>query len=228
MPQFAALMLDLDGTLVDSEPCHFQAHRQFLATKGITVSEDELTGNIGKGDEVFYQAIAAKRGLTIDVKAWVDAKAQALLSIYKRGLPARPGVQRLLDHASAEGICPCVVTNSERHVAKAALTAAGLASRLPIRVCREDTPLHKPDPAPYLLAARRLGVPSDRCIAIEDSESGVRSAAGALMTVIGLAGMVPAAKLVTAGAAHILRDLADAVPLSAVARRSDSSRRARA
>ncbi|MBA3686560.1 MAG: HAD family phosphatase, partial [Planctomycetes bacterium] len=169
MPQFAALLLDLDGTLVDSEPRHFQAHREFLTTKGITVTEDDLAGNVGKGDGVFYQLLAEKRGVTADIAAWVAAKSEVLLGMYRRdGLPARPGAMRLLDHARDEGVCACVVTNSERRVAVAALTAAGLAERLPLRVCYEDTHLHKPDPAPYLLAARRLGVPASRCLAIED------------------------------------------------------------
>lgn len=211
----AALLLDLDGTLVDSEPCHFRAHEIFLALHGIAVTQADLIGNIGKGDPEFYTLLAARHGLAVDIPAWVADKTEVLLGIYREGkLPCQPGVTALLDHASAEGITCCIVTSSERRVAAAALGSAGIAARLPMRVCREDTPRHKPDPGPYLLAASRLGLPPASCLVIEDSVSGMRSAIAAGMPAIGFAGLIPAQRLREAGAMRTITDHADLVPLA--------------
>ena len=211
----AALLLDLDGTLVDSEPCHFRAHEIFLARHGIAVTQADLLGNIGKGDPEFFALLAARHGLDVDLPAWVAAKTEVLLGIYRAAaLPCQPGVAALLEHATSEGIACCIVTSSERLVAAEALASAGLAARLPMRICREDTLRHKPDPAPYLLAASRLGVPPAACLVIEDSVSGVRAAVAAGMPAIGFAGLIPAEHLREAGALGTITDHADLVPLA--------------
>jgi len=216
---FAALLLDLDGTVVDSEPKHVEAHRRFLAGQGLTPSDDELYGNIGKGDREFYGDLLrrAARG-DADVDAWLEGKTDTLIGLYRdEGLGLRPGVRDLLDHAWEQGVTVCVVTSSTRRLAAAALAAVGLGDRLGVRVCFEDTVAHKPDPAPYLLAARRLGVPPQRCLAVEDSVSGVTAAVGAGCLAVGFAGLVPADRLRSAGAALAVTDLAGLVPFAVLA-----------
>lgn len=215
MPPIAALLLDLDGTIVDSEPWHFRAHGIFLARQGVAVTRDELVGNIGKGDPEFYAFLAARHGLRPDIPAWVAEKTEVLLGLYRsEPLPRQPGVAALLDHAFAEGIPCCIVTSSERRVAAAALASCGLATRLPMRICREDTPRHKPDPGPYLLAAARLGIPPASCLVIEDSISGVRAAVAAGIATIGFAGLIPAESLRAAGAVRTVSDHGVLVPLA--------------
>jgi HAD superfamily hydrolase (TIGR01509 family) len=205
---FSALLLDLDGTLVDSEPRHCTAHRQFLASQGIEASEEIIYGNIGKGDREFFTVLARMHDRQIDALDWCRRKTAILMSLYaSEPLSVRAGVANLLDHAQKLGMRSCVVTSSERAVADLALRSSGLQARLPLRICYEDTAEHKPDPAPYLLATERLGVRAAECLAIEDSISGVRSAATAGITVIGFAGLVPAADLMRAGAARSVLDL---------------------
>lgn len=207
-----ALLLDLDGTLLDTEPLHFEAHRRFLATQGIVPTAAELVGNIGKGDPEFYADYMRRHGLSGDPAAWVARKTGILIGIYgEAGVRRNPGADALLAWAFAGGVPCLVVTSSERAVAAAALRAAGLEERLPMRVCREDTPRHKPHPEPYLLACLRLGVPPQRCLAIEDSASGVASARTAGCPVLGMAGHIADAALLRAGAQRVLRSLDDAV-----------------
>ncbi len=221
----AALLLDMDGTLVDTEPLHFTAHKRYLATQGMPVSHEDVVDNVGKGDRSFYAALAARTGRTIDATAWVSAKTEVLLDLYRtQGVPRQPGVDSLLDYAWREGIACCVVTSATRRVAIATLGAAGLADRLPARICAEDTVAHKPDPAPYLLACRRLDVPPEACVAIEDSISGVAAARAAGCITIGFAGLIPAERLLAAGATATVIDLAQLLPEGAV----DSSSRRRA
>lgn len=206
----AALLLDMDGTLVDSEPVHIRAHAEYLAGRGVAVTHEDLVGNIGKGDLIFYRDLAARSGVPCDPEVWVAEKTELLHRMYRRDrLSVQPGVQALLDRAWAEGIACCVVSNSSRESVRLALESAGLAPRLPARVCFEDTVAHKPDPAPYLLASGRLACPAARCTVIEDSPSGVRAGRAAGARVIAVAGLVPAAALAQAGAHLVVPSLTD-------------------
>ena len=205
---YAALLLDLDGTLVDSEPCHFAAHLRFLATVAMPVTQADLEGNVGKGDRVFYRSLMARHGVVGDADAWVERKTDMLLDIYReQGLHLRPGVMGLLERAAARGLFGYVVTSAERRVATMSLTVTGLAQRLAARVCHEDVAHHKPDPEPYLLAAKRLSVPPAHCLVIEDSPSGVRAGKAAGCTVIGFAGVISGDHLRAAGADRVISHL---------------------
>ncbi len=209
---YAALLTDLDGTLVDSEPRHFEAHRRFLRTVGIAVTEADLHGNIGRGDVLFYRDLMAAHGKTGDPDAWVAAKTDVLIGIYRdEGLPLGRGGRTLVDWVVGHGLPRMVVTSSERRLCVAALTAAGVDRIFHSRVVREETPAHKPDPSPYLLAAARLGVPPSSCLVVEDSEAGVRSGVAAGCRVVGCFGLVPAVRLQAAGAHHLVDDLAEVV-----------------
>ena len=202
---WAALLLDLDGTLVESEPKHAAAHIRFLATQGIALTEADCFSNIGKGDRSFYAEVMKTHGRHDDPVAWVAAKTRTLISLYHdEGLALRPGVESLLARAAAAGTPCLVVTSAERALAQAALHVTRLAQRLPMVIAHEDVDKHKPDPFPYLLAASRLGVPIQRCLVIEDSPTGVRAGVASGATCVGVPGLVPAAALRAAGAHHLV------------------------
>ena len=78
---FAAILLDFDGTTVDSEPKHCAAHQRFLRTQGIDITEAEIYGNVGKSDRLFYLDLMAKFGKQGDVFQWMEAKTEELLKI---------------------------------------------------------------------------------------------------------------------------------------------------
>ncbi len=212
---YAAVLIDFDGTLVDSEPKHCQAHQRLLAREGIELEIAEIMGNIGKSDRTFYLGLMERHGKRGDVDSWMRDKTDILLEIYRSGgLELRPGVRALLDHARSEGLCCCVVTSTERRAAALGLELCGLSARLPLRVCYEDVIARKPDPAPYLLAARRLSVPIEHCLVIEDSVSGVTSGHAAGAHTVALLGYAAEAVLVAAGAARCVASLEDLIPIN--------------
>jgi HAD superfamily hydrolase (TIGR01509 family) len=212
---YAAVLIDFDGTLVDSEPKHCQAHQRQLANQGIHITIDEIMGNVGKSDRTFYLGLMERHGKSGDVDAWMQAKTDILLELYRTtGLNLRPGVRALLDHARSEGLCCCVVTSTERRAAALGLELCGLSERLPMRVCYEDVSARKPDPAPYLLAARRLSVPIEHCLVIEDSVSGVTAGHAAGAPTVALLGHAPEADLVNAGAMRCVGSLEDLIPIN--------------
>ncbi len=208
----AAILIDLDGTLVDSEPLHFEAHRRFLPTVGIRVTEADLHGNIGRGDAVFYRDLMAAQGVRGDADAWVRQKTDVLIGIYRdQGLALGRGGRELVAWLRKSALGRCIVTSSARHLATAAVTAAGVAADFPARICREDVVHHKPDPGGYLLAASRLGVPAARCLAVEDSEAGVASARAAGCRVLAIPAFISADRLIRAGADRCLTDLGEVI-----------------
>ncbi len=206
--RYAAVLLDLDGTLVDSEPRHFAAHKRFLASVGVPVTQSDVEGNVGKGDGVFYRYLIAKTGVVGNPDQWVERKTELLMEMYRReGLALRPGVHALLERAAAQGVYAYVVTSAEQRLARLSLEVTGLLQRLPARVCYEDVVNHKPAPDPYLLAARRLSVPPERCLVIEDSPSGIRAGKAAGCTVIGYPGVLSPESLRAAGADSLVEHL---------------------
>ena len=211
---FAAILLDFDGTTVDSEPKHCAAHQRFLRSQGIDITEAEIYGNVGKSDRLFYLDLMAKFGKQGDVFQWMEAKTEELLRIYRtEGLQLRPGVKDLLDHAFEQGVTVCLVTSTERRVAEVGLEIVGLAERIRNRVCYEDVERRKPAPDPYLLAAKRLSVPPQRCLALEDSTSGTTAAVAAGALTVGLVGLTSAEAMLGVGAKRCVHSLAELIPL---------------
>ena len=93
-----------------------------------------------------------------------------------RGVPLRPGARELLAEVAAASLPHALVTSSERGFMDAVLARTGL--RFDVLVCADDVSMTKPDPEPYLLAAKLLGADPARCVALEDSPNGVASARG--------------------------------------------------
>ena len=212
---FAAILLDFDGTTVDSEPLHCRAHQRYLSTQGIDISEAEIIGNIGKSDRLFYLDLMQRFGKNGDVIAWMAGKTEILKELYRiEGLVLRPGIMELLDDAAWQGVPVCLVTSTEREVAALGLSVIGLDKRISARVCYEDVANRKPAPDPYLLAAKRLGVPPERCLALEDSPNGVKSAVAAGAVTVALIGMISKNELIAAGASRCVHSLAELVPLN--------------
>ena len=105
------------------------------------------------------------------------------------GVPVRPGARELLAEVAAAGLPHALVTSSEREFMDAVLARTGL--RFDALVCADDVSVTKPDPEPYLLAAKLLGADPARCVALEDSPNGVASAEAAGCRVIAVPSLVP-------------------------------------
>ncbi|WP_338697066.1 HAD family phosphatase [Streptomyces sp. Q6] len=187
LPRPAALLTDMDGTLVDTE-------RAWLAVVGRFVGASE-------GLDAFAGltiADAARRcvdeGLTAssyeDAYAWLDREFTAAVTA---GVRVQPGALRLLDGARALSVPVALVTASERHVAERVIKVLGV-ERFAASVTNGDTVRGKPHPDPYLAAARALGVDPVDCLAVEDTPTGAAAALAAgcrLLAVPSVPGIAP-------------------------------------
>ncbi len=203
----SALLFDLDGTLLDSDPLHLEVFTEVMAPFGITV------------DAAFYRAKVHGRHNIDTFTELTPGEDPAAMDRMKerrfrdmlaeRGADRTPGLLRLLDRADAAGLPYAVATNAPRDNAAAMLDAIGLAQRIEVVVSAEDCDRPKPAPDPFLMAARRLGADPARALAFEDSPAGVAAAHAAGCRVVGLTSTLSPRDLRAAGAHHTIRDFTD-------------------
>jgi HAD superfamily hydrolase (TIGR01509 family) len=180
----------MDGLLVDSEPLWLEAETAVMARLGAqwtTADQVQLLG--GSLDRtVRYLLAKARRPATPgQVAEWLMSGIVELAR--DRGVPVRPGGRELLAGVAAAGLPHALVTGSERRFMDVVLARTGL--RFDALVCADDVSVTKPDPEPYLLAAKLLGAGPARCFALEDSPNGVASAEAAGCQVIAVPSLVP-------------------------------------
>ena len=177
-----AVLWDMDGTLADSEPLHQRTLEAVLASLGVTPSADLFESTVGLAERDVHAYCVARYGLAIDAPDWI-AFRNAAYGREAATLQARPGALDVLSSLAALGVRQAVVSNSSREVLDISLRALQVQSMLTCTVSRTDVQRGKPDPEPYLTAARLLGVDPDNAVVVEDSPLGAASGVAAGMTV---------------------------------------------
>jgi HAD superfamily hydrolase (TIGR01509 family) len=168
----AAILWDMDGTLIDTEPHWIEAETELCAAHGVVWTHEDGIGLVGNPLSISAVALQA-RGLDMPVPDIIDALLAHVAACVRREMPWEPDARRLLDWAVEREIPCALVTMSYRFLADALTDVAPYFGTV---VAGDDVTHGKPHPEPYLMAAERLGVPIERCLAIEDSPSGIRSA----------------------------------------------------
>jgi HAD superfamily hydrolase (TIGR01509 family) len=180
----------MDGLLVDSEPLWLEAETAVMARLGADwATEDQVQLLGGSLDRtVRYLMGKAKRPASPgQVADWLMSGVVEL--VRDHGVPVQPGARELLAEVAAARLPHALVTGSERRFMDVVLARTGL--RFDALVCADDVSMTKPDPEPYLLAAKLLGADPGRCYALEDSPNGVASAEAAGCRVIAVPSLVP-------------------------------------
>jgi HAD superfamily hydrolase (TIGR01509 family) len=181
----------MDGTLVDSEGLYTVALQELAVGYGGRLSTAARQAMVGVGtldSMVLLHADLGQPWRDPAVSAgWVDER---MVELFAAGLPWRPGARRLLRAVRAAGIPTALVTSTTRRLVTVALGTLG-AENFDVVVCGDEVAAPKPDPTPYLMAARSLGVPAAACVAVEDSPPGVASALAAGMAVVAVPDAVP-------------------------------------
>lgn len=210
----AAVIFDMDGVLVDSTAAHLDAWGRFLDDHGVAPPEGGIASLFGRpGAEAVATMLdlpegsEALRSAVLDL----DRRADALLDRHGPGGLLVPGATELVERLAAEGLRLAVGTSALPPGARRGL--GHLWDAFETVVTADDVARGKPDPAVYLTAAQRLGVPADRCVVIEDAVVGVRAGRAAGMHVIAVTSTATSEQLHAAGADHVVAHLADVVPL---------------
>ncbi len=185
----AAVLWDMDGTLVDTEPYWLQAESDMVhAAGGVWTAEDGLQ-LVGSGLER-SALILQSRGVELTVEEIILTLTEQVRRQIADAVPWRAGSRELLIELKDAGIPTALVTMSRRSMALEVAGALGFDG-FDVVVAGDDVTNAKPHPEPYLTAAARLGVDIADCVALEDSEPGVASAVAAGATVFALPLHIP-------------------------------------
>lgn len=225
MHDLAAIVFDMDGVLLDSEPLHFEALGAVLGRDDVHLSSEENEAFIGATAEATFSTLISRYALPRSMAEYIDLYDAAVLKVLADPRPPAPGVTDLLAAARGLDMRLALASSSRRLWIDATLRSLELSRAFDVVVSGDDVAHGKPEPEIYLLAAKRLGVAPERCLAIEDSPNGVLSAHRAGMTVIGVR-TAYTAHLELPGAAQIVDALPE-VDLAAMRRRPrpDSNQR---
>lgn len=186
----SAVLFDLDGTLVDSEPAYWASDRAFLAGWGIEYGEELNASMVGRGSAEFLGDLerlfpaSPLHALPLDERA--RRKDEAYLAYARTRVKPFPGVIAFARTLAARGLPLAVASGSTPLVIDRTLETTGLAELFPVRVSASEVPRGKPEPDVFLEAARRLGVEPALCLVVEDSRLGVAGARAAGMRCVSL------------------------------------------
>jgi HAD superfamily hydrolase (TIGR01509 family) len=186
-----AVLFDLDGTLVDSEPVWDQALRRLARELGGELSGPARRATVGTNVPVSVEIVRVDLDRPdADPVVLAERLVADMRERLAAGLRWRPGARELLDAVRAAGIPTALVTNTERDLVRIAFGPL-VEELFDASVCGDEVRRSKPDPEPYLTAAALLGVDPAWAVAIEDSPTGAASAEAAGCPVLVVPAEVP-------------------------------------
>ena len=204
----AALLFDLDGTLVETDHVHFSAFRRVFAPHGVTLDwlryQSDILGGVNEaiGERFLPHLSAAERRRTLEHKE----------AVYREEIGAVApvaGARELIDFCAARGLKCALVTNAPRANVDQLIAALGLENRFDALVLGDELPRGKPDPLPYTTALQRLGARAEASVAFEDSLTGLQAAVGAGLAVVGMMSGLDEQRLIAGGARFAVADFLD-------------------
>ncbi len=172
MQSFSGVLLDFDGTLIESEHLHEQADALLFTECGIRLADADWPTFKGRTSADVFAAVHAHYGSTLTVPEMI-ARKQVLLLEMLHEIVLLPGAARVLEMLRARGVPHALVTSTDRVLVDAIIARLGLSFDAVITA--DDVTRPKPDADPYVRGARALGLDPATCLVVEDALHGVRS-----------------------------------------------------
>lgn len=215
-PALTAVVLDMDGLLLDTERLSRRAWLAGGEDMGVALPLETLTTIIGRRRAEVEAEFRAALGAGFDVGRLYTRHAVHYADQLERVSAEelrKPGVLELLAWLAVAGIPAGIATSTLAAGAATKLARAGLGNRFSVVVTGEQVPRSKPAPDIFLEAARRMGVAATECVAFEDSDLGLEAAMAAGMRAVAVPDLKPLPAATTDRALAVLHSLRDAVPL---------------
>ncbi|MEM7272605.1 MAG: HAD family hydrolase [Actinomycetota bacterium] len=189
----AAVILDFDGTIIDTESSQYETVREEFRRAGVDFPLADFLATIGRGDHRHWSDVLQDR--TGPLPNIDEIRARRLAANHRQvaATPVRPGIADLLDRADRHGLPLGVASSSPSDWVDGHLETRGLRHRFATVATRDHVERAKPWPDVYLLAAERLAVEPGRCLVIEDSGTGIRAAKDAGMWCVAVPNPITAA-----------------------------------
>ena len=183
--EVAAVVFDLDGVLIDSEPVWEQVRREYVRRHGGSWREDAQSRLMGMSTEEWASYLAGELGVDQPPEEVAREVLERMGERYGQEPPLLDGAVKAVERIGSRWPLG-LASSSSRGLIDLVLRAAGMERWFKATVSTEEVPRGKPAPDVYLEVARRLGVDPGACVAVEDSSNGVRSAAASRMRVIAI------------------------------------------
>jgi len=214
-PKIRAVIFDMDGVLVDSEPLINSAAVAMFREKGLVVQPEDFLPFVGAGEDRYIGGVAEHYDFPLDLPAAKRRTYEIYLDLVPSRLEAFPGVLDLVHACRAAGLLLAVASSADEIKVHANLKKIGLPlSSWDAVVWGEDVKNKKPAPDIFLSAAEKLGVTPTECVVVEDAVNGVQAAQAARMRCIAVTQTFPADRL---RAADLVREKISDVLLSDLA-----------
>ncbi len=205
-----AVIFDMDGLLLDTEPVALRAWEHAARELAIEFDLGLCRQMIGRNFRDCSALIRARYGDDYPVERLTQTWGASYDAIIAdEGVSLKPGIHVLLDLLEERMIAAAVATSTRRERASAKLQNAGLMHRFAVLVGGDEVQAGKPAPDTFLLAAKRLGVAAARCVVLEDSEPGVMAAWAADMMPIMIPDLHPPSAALLARDPMVMASLAD-------------------
>ena len=190
MKKVKAVIFDMDGVLVDSEPFHIENEKRMFRKMGLNISDEEHAGYMGTATDVMWKEIIRRRNLNLDVAEMTELTIKEGLPFFyslERIAPS-PGLVELLEKLKNKRIPMAVASSSDSETIRIILNKSGLMQYFQYTVSSSEVGKSKPAPDVFLHAAKLVGVQPQNCIVIEDSKNGIKAAKSAGMFCIAYSG----------------------------------------
>lgn len=179
-----AIIFDMDGLLIDSEPVWEKIEDAILSARGVALTPEIRHRYVGTRMDDFWGGLRADYNLSDPLEALIQEAIDRMVARVGVEAAQRPGAPELIAFVEGNGLRAAIASSSPLAIIDAAREAHGWQQVFATRVSGDDVPHGKPAPDIYLEAARRLGVDPHQCLALEDSPNGARAAVAAGMITI--------------------------------------------
>ncbi len=176
-----AIIFDMDGVLLDSEPLHFEATRELLAEHGVSYAPADDENFYGCTDRDVFTALKARYGLAAAERELAEDWIQRVVALLPGRASPLAGVPEVLVQLRARGVRLALASSSAPAIVETTLAALRVSGFFEVRVSGHEVANGKPSPDIFVEASRRLGLDASECLVIEDSMNGLRAALAAGM-----------------------------------------------
>ena len=190
LTSFGAIIFDMDGVLVNSEPFYVEVEQTNFRQLGLIISEEEHQTYQGTATDRMWQLIKERHGIGQPVNELVKMTNKLVTPYFNslKKIEPMPGVEQLIKKLKEKGMPLALASSSYSDVIEIILQKTGLKKYFDAVVDSQLAGASKPEPDIFLLTAKKLGVPPEKCVVIEDSTNGIKAAKAAGMYCIAFAG----------------------------------------
>jgi beta-phosphoglucomutase family hydrolase len=173
-----AVIFDMDGVLVDTEPLHTEIEKRQFRMNGISLTDEEHRQFMGTTSENMWREIGRRQQLNISVERLIEQNTTESLQFFteRSEIPVMPGIFALLEKLKSKQYPHALASSSVPEIIELILMKTGLKPYFQVIVSSQEAGRSKPEPDVFLLAARKLNIAPANCLVIEDSYNGIKAA----------------------------------------------------